>query len=478
MENSIGIVIAINESSSDMCEDQVKKLADEFNYDFYTEYNTETSDKIKELMESAHSEGFRNIVYLTEESQVNDIQAGLEEDYSHMFESILVLPENFHRLNFSQLKEAVPAPQTAQVPVQPVQQPVRNQPVQPTPVRQPVSGKPERGFLFIIPTNLPLIGTKDIIQKALKIMKGNHKAYIVPVPSTGTSVNPKTQITNGTVARAVWSLQQDKGGCELIEDTTIASSTFYSCLAHKDKNFNGSIFYKIQNYQKVHNIDYVIVSSKEICDAADTYGMTTYPVCENIPNEGNNQKIFGVVTTLFNKFTTLFKNKDSLDKYAKEKKLGQCPETWQPASDDKAILTIIEEIYAVSLGKKDPLKNSLMKGSDGALSNTGYQDFINALGALIPERDKELAKEWVKDTVVGEYVLDGAKAIKNAYNQLNKDKNPSTGEKGDKTYTHKQKQVDQEIKFNWTNLQVQYLLVNSEDFQNIKNYFDKGFYLV
>jgi hypothetical protein len=56
---------------------------------------------------------------------------------------------------------------------------------------------------------------------------------------------------------------------------------------------------------------------------------------------------------------------------------------------------------------------------------------------------------------------------------------PTTGQsKDDKTYTHKQKQDDQEKKIQWSNVQIQYLLVNSDDFQKIKNYFDKGFYLV
>ena len=179
-----------------------------------------------------------------------------------------------------------------------------------------------------------------------------------------------------------------------------------------------------------------------------------------------------MVTKLFDKYTGMLKYHDSLDKYAKAKKLRQAPEKWEPAADDAAILTIIQEIYAVSKGKKDPTKNTF--DGDSAMSNKSYKDFIAALGELIPERDKELAKEWVKDTVIGEYAIEAGKALKNAYNKIK----PQDKQSVDKTYTHKQKQDDQEKKLQWNNEQVQYLLVSCDEFQGLKNYFDKGFYLV
>ena len=481
-----GIVIAINESGSKFCKDQVLKLSDSLDYNFYIEETKETSEKISELFESAIEKGFKHIVYLTEESLVTDVELGLKEDFGHLVESITVYPENFYRVNIERLREA-PAPQTPsnqvpkpgqnaaqQKPLMPKQAPQKTTTQQPQkPVNQPETpGQVANSFLFIVPTNIPLIGTKAIVQKAVASAKGNLD-YMVPVPSAGTSISPKTQLTNGTVARAIWSLHQDRSGCKRIDDETLASSTWYSCVVNKNQNFNGAFYYKLLNYQKAKNKVYTIISSKEVCLAAQSYGFKTIPICENIPNEGNNQKIFKDTIDIFDKYTKLFKDSESLNKYASEKKLDQCPEKWEAAADDQAILTILEEIYAISKGKKDPTKSNY--GSDTGLSGKGLSDFMKALGELIPERDKELAKEWVKDTIVGEYIMDAGKAVKKAYDHMK----PTAGQpKDDKTYTHKQKQDDQAKKIQWSNVQIQYLLVNSDDFQKIKNYFDKGFYLV
>ena len=477
MQGINGLILAINEANTPLCDEQVEKLAERTGFARMIATGDETPEKISKLMEFAKKHGAQDVIYLTEETQVYDVQCGLDEDFGGDFRSITVLPEAFYRADFARIKEAdaqaTPQPQVASQP-QPQLQPQPQPAPQKAPQQkaQPAAQADQKDvYLLIVPTNLPLIGTKQFIQKALSSMPANSE-FIVPVPSAGTSVNPRHQITNGTVSQAIWSLCQNRNGCKQHQDPTIASSSWYSCVVPKDKGFNGALYYKLLNVQKAVNKKYVIVSSKAVCSAAATYGFKVVEVAGEFPNPGNNQKIFDVVTKLFDKYTGLLKDSESLEKYAKDKKLGQAPEKWEPAADDAAILTIIQEIYAVSKGKRDPTKNTL--DGDGALSSKAYKNFIAALGELIPARDKDLAKEWVKDTVIGEYALEAGKALKNAYDKVK----PQDKSQADKTYTHKQRQDDQEKKIQWNNEQVQYLIVSCAEFQGLKNFFDKGFYLV
>lgn len=466
---SDGVIIAINESQTPMCLAQVSKLAEHYGFDAFIEDGRfESPEAISELVESAREDGYRHVIYLTEESQVTDVQEGLKEDFAGKFNTITVLPENFYRAAIGRLREV--DVKTTSEPI--MAAPVAQAPIAPKPAvvtKQAPAAKPQavptQKFLFIVPTNVPVVGTKAIVEKALAAMPGEAR-YLAPVPSVGTEINPKTQLTNGTTAKAIWSLASKK--INKIDDVNLQAPSWYSCLVPKEKNFNGAFYYKLQvSQQKEQNpCVYTIVSSKEVCAVAASYGFKTISICSQVPNQGANEKVFKASNDLIEKYTKLLKDKNALIEYAKKKNLGQVPKDWKPAQDDLAILTIIQEIYEISHGKKDPTKNNL---ADDRGLGANYKGFIAALGALIPERDKELAQEWVKDTVVGEYALEAGKAMKKAYDHL---------KSKDSVAKREPEKKIEKPEINWGDNQVLYVLVNTEDFQGLKNYFDKGFHLV
>lgn len=407
-----GIIIALNESGerNRIQETQLHHLSQDTGYDYATPHLRETAENLTDLVHSALREGYTRLIYVTDPDFVGAIETGLREDFGHLFEDISCVPAVYDAVPLRRFREAPQAqaqPQPQAAP-QPAQQPQQA----PQPAQAPAPAAAGLVEVFMVPTNIPLQGTKQLLFEVA------NKVPVLWVPTahqkSGQWLNQ--EYLKDAVAKITGKAILAEAQNVNIESAQAFASEIASNLALLKKTGSSVLIHTSQYYGSILQSYGLLPYIKGQQAVAGKHYYAIYSAANSFPDSSKNNVAAQICSEIAK---VAFDEKVPFD----ESVLKGKPE-YKPDELDKALVYFIGYRKVFEEGQMD---FSSVKTAD---SKAAAEKVKKALGAFINKNDVEAANMAI-DYAGFSLVTDVAKAVKNAGGELSKGRKEG-GEKGKK----------------------------------------------